>query len=194
MLDFGRRYAPMREQLKMFFTFFKIGMFTLGGGYAMIPLIQREFVEKNKWIEEKQFLELLAMAQSSPGPIAVNSAVFIGYKKSGFSGSIIATLGITLPSFLIILIIAVWLAGFRDNNYVEAFFKGIRPAVTALIAAPIYSLGKSMQLSISGWLIAATAAIVVAFLNISPIIIIIIAAITGILQVTIKKPVSETGK
>ncbi len=184
----------MPEQVKMFLVFFKIGMFTLGGGYAMIPLIQREFVEKNKWIEEKQFLELLAMAQSSPGPIAVNSAVFIGYQRFGLGGSIVATLGITLPSFLIILIIAIWLAGFRENNYVEAFFKGIRPAVTALIAAPLYSLGKSMQLNTAGWLIAATAAIIVAFLNVSPVVIIVIAAITGIMQVLKKKSATEMEK
>jgi len=184
----------MPEQLRMFLTFFKIGMFTLGGGYAMIPLIQREFVDKNKWIAEEQFLELLAMAQSSPGPIAVNAAVFIGYRKFGLTGSIIATLGITLPSFIIILIIAAWLVGFRDNIYVEAFFKGIRPAVTALIAAPLYSLGKAMQLSAAGWLIALAAALTVAFLNISPILVILIAGLTGLILLFVKKTESKAEK
>ena len=184
----------MPEQLKMFLTFFKIGMFTLGGGYAMIPLIQREFVDKNNWIAEEHFLELLAMAQSSPGPIAVNSAVFIGYRKFGLIGSLIATLGITLPSFIIILVIAAWLVGFRDNNHVEAFFKGIRPAVTALIAAPLYSLGKAMQLSGLAWLIAALTAITVAFLNISPIIIILLAGLVGVARLVKVKKASEALK
>jgi len=162
-------------------------MFTLGGGYAMIPLIQHEFVEKHHWLENKDFIELLAMAQTSPGPLAVNAAVFVGYKHKGLSGSLIACLGITLPSFIIILIIAIYLIGFRENHYVESFFKGIRPAVVALIAAPLYSLGKSMKIGWGGILLATSVAAAVAFAGISPAIMIVVTALLGLLHGIIKK-------
>lgn len=167
----------MHILMQMFLTFFKIGMFTLGGGYAMIPLIQREIVEKRQWVAEAEFYELLALAQSSPGPVAVNASVFVGYKVGGITGSIVATLGTTLPSFFIILLIAAYLTGFRSDPYVEAFFKGIRPAVVALIAAPLYSLARSMQIGPGGLVIAAMAAVLVAFFQFSPALLIAAVAV-----------------
>lgn len=162
--------------LQMFLTFFKIGMFTLGGGYAMVPLIQREIVEKRGWVKESEFFELLALAQSAPGPVAVNSSVFVGYKVAGVTGSIVATLGTTLPSFFIILLIAAWLVGFRSNPHVEAFFRGIRPAVVAMIAAPLFSLGRAMGIGWKGLVLAAAVAMLVAFAGFSPAVIIGVVA------------------
>ena len=177
--------------LELFLTFFKIGMFTLGGGYAMIPLIQREIVDKRCWVAESEFFELLAMAQSSPGPVAVNASVFVGYKVAGKTGSIIATLGTTLPSFLIILVIAAWLVDYRTNPYVESFFKGIRPAVVAMIAAPLYSLGKSMQIGVAGLALAVAVALLVAIAGVSPAILIAIIAAASLLIGLTRKPAPE---
>lgn len=172
--------SKMPKLLQMFLTFFKIGMFTLGGGYAMVPLIQREIVEKRGWVKESEFFELLALAQSSPGPVAVNSSVFVGYKVAGVTGSIVATLGTTLPSFFIILLIAAWLVGFRSNPQVEAFFKGIRPAVVAMIAAPLFSLSRAMGIGWKGLALAAAVAMLVAFAGFSPAILIGITAVCSL--------------
>lgn len=148
----------------------------------MIPLIKKEVVEKNAWVEETEFFELMALAQSSPGPIAVNAAVFIGYKQSGVTGSLIATSAIVLPSFIIILIIAAYLSGFRDNPTVIAVFKGMRPAVVALIAAPLYSLGQSMKIGIEGFMLAALAAAAIFIAGLSPVTVVVMAAIGGLLH------------
>ena len=120
------------KSLQLFTTFFKIGAFTLGGGYAMIPLVQREVVDRRGWIAEEEFLDLIALAQSAPGVIAVNTAVFVGCKIAGWRGVVMSVLGATLPSFLIILLIAMCFTRFREYPQVEAVFKGIRPAVVAL--------------------------------------------------------------
>ncbi len=131
------------DLVHLFCSFFKIGAFTLGGGYAMIPLVQREVVEKKRWIAEDEFLNMLALAQSAPGVMAANTAIFIGYKMRGWKGVVAALLGSILPSFLIILLIATVFTRFRDYPAVEAIFKGIRPAVVALIAAPLYKMARS---------------------------------------------------
>ena len=129
----------------MFFTFVKIGAFTFGGGWAMISIIEREVVEKHGWLKRDEFLDLLAVAQSLPGILAVNIAVTIGDKLRGLKGSIVAALGTILPSFLIILAIAVFLTPdiIKENETISAIFKGIRPAVVALIIAPVLSSAKS---------------------------------------------------
>ncbi len=125
---------------EMFWTFLKIGAFTLGGGYAMIPLIQGEVVEKKHWIDEEEFLNMLALAQSAPGVMAANAAIFIGYKMRGWKGVIATLLGSILPSFVAILLIATVFTRYRELPAVEAVFKGIRPAVVALIAAPLWKM------------------------------------------------------
>ncbi len=117
-----------------------------GGGYAMVPLIEDEVVNQRKWIAKDDFIDLLAIAQSAPGILAVNISIFIGYRLRGIRGSIITTLGTILPSFLIILAIALFFHNFKDNTLVEKIFKGIRPAVVALIAAPTFSMAKSAQI------------------------------------------------
>ncbi len=171
----------MKHYLDLFMVFFKIGAFTLGGGYAMVPLIQKEVVDNKGWLEKEEFIDTLALAQSSPGPIAINTAVFVGFKDSGLLGAIITTLGSVLPSFTIILIIALFFRNIRDNIYVDKAFKGIRPAIVALIAAPVISMSKSIALKSIKILIPILSALVIAFGGVSPIIVILIAAILGII-------------
>lgn len=129
--------------LQLFWTYLKIGTFTLGGGYAMLPLIQREVVDRQGWIDEEEFLNMIALAQAAPGLIAVNSAIFIGWRVGGWRGVCGAVLGAVLPSFLIILAIAMVFQDWKELPAVEAAFKGIRPAVVALIAAQQVKMAKS---------------------------------------------------
>lgn len=147
----------------------------------MLPLIQNEIVEKNNWIKEDEFLELLAMAQSAPGPIAVNVAVFVGYKIGGLPGTIITSLGTVLPSFLIILLIAMYFKDIRSNSYVEGFFKGVKPALAALIAVPAIRAAKKNKSGAVGTIVSLLSLYLVAVLNISPVWIILAAAIGAIL-------------
>ncbi|SNX53565.1 chromate transporter [Thermoanaerobacterium sp. RBIITD] len=170
----------MRLYIEMFISFFKIGAFTLGGGYAMLPLIQKEVVERKKWIDREEFIDMIAVAQSAPGPIAINTAVFVGYKIAGVTGAIFTTIGSALPSFLIILIIASFFVGVQGNPIVERIFKGIRPAVVALIAAPVLNLAKDAKVNKKTVIIPIVVAIAVGFLKFSPIYVIIIAAICGL--------------
>lgn len=165
---------------RLFSTFVRIGAFTLGGGYAMIPLIQKEIVENNKWMEEREFIDMLAMAQAAPGVIAVNTAIFIGYKIKGLKGSFVTTLGSVLPSFIIILLIAMVFTNFRDNQVVERIFKAIRPAVVALIAAPLYQMAKTAGVTWKNVLIPIGAVLLIAWANISPVWIVLAAILGGI--------------
>lgn len=128
--------------LQLFLTYLKIGTFTLGGGYAMLPLIQREIVERKHWISEEEFVNMIALAQAAPGLIAVNSAIFIGWRCGGWKGVLGAVLGAVLPSFVIILTIAMIFSEWKNYPAVEAIFKGIRPAVVALIVAPLVGMAK----------------------------------------------------
>ena len=165
--------------LKLFTTFFKIGLFSFGGGFAMIPLIQREVIEQRKWIDEKDFLDMLVLAQSTPGPIAVNTAVFVGYKTAGVAGAIMASLGTVLPSFIVILSLALFFAEVRDNRYVDAAFRAMRPAVVALIVAPLLGLVKGMRwylMAVSG-----VVAIAVWYFGFSPAYLIGISLIVGVI-------------
>ena len=146
----------MNIYLEAFGIFFKIGAFTIGGGYAMVPLIENEIVTKRNWISKDDFIDLLAIAQSAPGILAVNISIFIGYKLRGIRGSLVTALGTVLPSFVIILAIAMFFHNFKDNPIVERIFKGIRPAVVALIAAPTFSMAKSAKVNRSPiWIIIA---------------------------------------
>ena len=166
---------------QLFSSFFRIGGFTLGGGYAMIPLIQHEVVEKKKWMSEEEFLDMVAMAQSAPGVIAINTSIFVGYKLKGLKGSIACALGSSLPSFLIILTIAICFTSFADNPTVERIFKGIRPAVVALIVAPLWKMSKAAKLTWKTAIIPIVAALLIWQLNVSPILIVLIAIIGGII-------------
>ena len=162
-----------------FKTFFKIGIFTLGGGYAMIPLIEEEVVIRKQWVSKDEMLDLIAIAQSCPGVFAINIATFIGYKLRKTRGAICTTLGTAMPSFLIILAIAMFFSQFKDNKVVAAIFRGIRPAVVALIAIPTFNLGKRAHLNLYTIWIPIACALAIWALGVSPIYIIIIAAIGG---------------
>ncbi len=164
---------------QLFWSFFKIGLFTFGGGYAMIPLIRREVIDNRKWIAETDFLDLLTVAQSAPGPISLNTSVFVGYKMRGYAGAAASIAGVVLPSFAIILVVAIFFADIRDNAVVDAAFKAMRPAVVALIISPIAGLTKGMR----WWLtaVAAAVALVVWGTGVSPVYILLTGAAVGLI-------------
>ena len=164
-----------------FKTFFKIGIFTLGGGYAMIPLIEEEVVNRHKWVSKDEMLDLIAIAQSCPGVFAINISIFIGYKLRKTRGAIATALGTALPSFLIILAIALFFHQFEDNRVIAAMFKGIRPAVVALIAVPTFNLARRAQLNRYTLWIPIVSALAIWLLGVSPIWIIVIAGSLGYL-------------
>ena len=138
----------MKKLLSLFWTFFKIGAFTFGGGYAMIPLIQKETVEIKGWITDDDILEIIAIAESTPGPIAINSATFVGYRTAGVLGAACATFGVVLPSFCIILAIASVLREFQEVKAVQYAFNGIRAGVLALLFKALWGMYKK---SPKGW-------------------------------------------
>ncbi|MGI5838718.1 MAG: chromate transporter [bacterium] len=141
--------------------FFRIGAFTFGGGYAMLPLIRAEVVERKEWLAGEEYIDIIGVAQSAPGAVAINSSIFIGYKLGGLAGAVAATLGMVLPSFIIILLIATVFSRFQDAAAVKAFFRGVRPAVTALIAAAAVKMGKPVLNTGFSFALALAAAIVV---------------------------------
>ena len=163
---------------KIFLVFAKIGAFTIGGGYAMIPLIQNE-LSRRGWISEEDLPDIVALSQSAPGVMAVNISIFAGHKLRGLKGSIAATLGSILPSFLIILAIAMFFTAFRDNPWVERAFKGIRPVVVALILVPMVNMARNSCRKWWQWLLAAGTLLAVALLNFSPVYIILCVLATG---------------
>ena len=167
--------------LKLFISFFKIGAFTFGGGWAMIPLIEREVVDKQNWIKREDFVDALAIAQSLPGVLAVNISILIGNKLRGLKGCLTATLGTILPSFLIILAIAIWFVQTYDNPVVERIFNGIRPAVVALIVSPVFSTAKTARINIKTVIIPIIVALSIWLGGISPIWFVLLGAIGGIL-------------
>ena len=167
----------MNIYLDIFTCFAKIGAFTIGGGYAMIPIIQKEVVDKRGWISEEDFMDVLAISQSAPGILAVNISIFLGHKLKGTKGSIVATLGSTLPSFTIILLIAMFFAGYQDNPTVMAIFKGIRPVVVSLIAVPMINMAKKAKLNFYTGSLAVITALLVIFLKVSPLYILLVVAI-----------------
>jgi Chromate transport protein ChrA len=177
----------MNIYLQLFSIFCKIGLFTIGGGYAMVPLIENEIVSKRKWIEQDDFLDLLAISQSAPGVFAVNISIFIGYKLRGLRGSIATTLGAVLPSFVIILAIAMFFSNFKENQVVERIFKGIRPAVVALIAAPTFNMAKSARINRYTIWIPIISALLIWLLGFSPIWIIIGAGVGGYIWGSVTK-------
>lgn len=169
----------MNFYINSFGTFFKIGLFTIGGGYAMVPLIEEEIVNKKQWIAKEDFIDLLAIAQSVPGVFAVNLSIFIGYKLRKFPGALAMALGTILPSFLIILGIALFFQRFKEYEAVENIFKGIRPAVVALIAAPTFNMAKSAKINKYNVWIPIVSALLIWLLGVSPVYIIALAGVGG---------------
>lgn len=177
--------------LELFLTFFKIGLFTFGGGYAMLPLIQQEVVG-NGWISEQEVVNFIAVSESTPGPFAINMATFIGSEMGGIFGAVCSTLGVVLPSFIVILIVARFFMAFKDNRWVKAVMNGLRPAVIGLIGAAIISvvlevffpsgLGTSVFGTLSFWssLVIFALMLFLQFKKLHPILIIVISAALGV--------------
>lgn len=153
----------------------------------MVPIIEEELVRKRRWIESEEFVDMLALSQSAPGILAVNISIATGYRIRGIGGAITATLGTVLPSFIIILLIAMFFQRFQDNEVVERIFKGIRPAVVALIAAPVFKLGKSARINRHNLWIPIVAALLIWLLDFSPIWVVLIAGIGGYAYGAIKR-------
>lgn len=171
---------------RIFCVFAKIGAFTIGGGYAMIPIIRDELVKRG-WLTDEEILDIIALAQSAPGVLAVNMSIFAGYKMRGTKGSIAATLGSILPSFLTILLIAMLFAGYKDNPVVVRIFKGIRPVVVSLIIVPMINMARKGNKTWWAWLISAVTLVAVAFLGFSPIWILLVLIVLAVLFTMFKE-------
>ncbi|OFI05464.1 putative chromate transport protein [Clostridium acetireducens DSM 10703] len=169
----------MKNLFSMFWAFFKIGAFTFGGGYAMIPLIEKEVVDNKNWVNKEDFLDILVISQSFPGALAVNTSLFIGYKIGGFIGALLALLGTILPSFFIILTIALFFSQFRNNYYVDLAFKGIASAVPMLVLIAVVSLSKSIKKNYINIFIIILTVVAITVFKIHPVIVIIISGIYG---------------
>ncbi len=180
--------------LQLFWTYLKIGTFTIGGGYVMLSMIEREIVDRKGWIDREEFMNMIALAQAAPGLIAVNSAIFIGWRIGGWRGVIATVLGAVLPSFLIILAIAMLFQDYKDYPAVEAIFKGIRPAVVALIAAPLCRMAKNAKITWTTALIPIAGALLIWLAGLSPIWIIFVTVLATLLYtyLTAKRSNSKT--
>lgn len=176
----------MKKLWELFLTFFRIGAFTFGGGYAMIPLIQKEVVDNKKWVSDEDILDIVAIAESTPGPIAINAATFIGYKTAGVKGSVLATLGVVLPSFVIISLIAYLLSEFAHIRVVRYAFFGIRAGVLALVAKSLYTMYKKAPKGKAATLITLLSFVFVAFANVNTLLVIVLGALAGLVITYIK--------
>jgi len=170
--------------IQLFLEFFKVGLFTFGGGYAMIPLIQKDIVEGHRWLNMEQFADIIAIAEMTPGPIAINSATFVGYKVAKFWGALVSTIGVILPSFLVIWAIASVFISFQDNPIVQAAFRGLRPAVLGMIIVAALSVASVSNITTTGFksvLVVLGVIMGVAVFNIHPILVFILAGLIGVL-------------
>jgi len=165
--------------LQVFLAFFKVGMFTFGGGYAMIPLIEREIIRNRGWLTPTEFVDMIAIAEMTPGPIAVNTATFVGYRLGGVLGSAVSTVGVVLPSAIIVLAAAVLVSKTRTLAYVDAAFKGIRPAVVGLVAYAGLSVLTTSVADLKSAAIAAVTLGLLASRRVHPILIIALAGLLG---------------
>ena len=176
----------MARYRDLFYSFFKIGTFTIGGGYAMIPLMEDIIVDKRHWLDREEFMDILSVSQAMPGVFAVNMATNIGYKLKGVKGSVVAVVGNIIVPVAIILLLAMVFRQFRENQVVEAVFKGLRPAVVALIAAPVFKMAKTARISWQNCWIPILSALLIWLMGVSPVIVILVAAIGGFAYSRIK--------
>lgn len=177
----------------LFVTFMKIGGFTLGGGAAMIPLMEQQVVTQHQWLTHSEFMDVMAVSQATPGVFAVNMASHIGYKVGGIRSGIIASLGVVFPSLFIILLIAIIFSRFRDNRWVEAAFMGIRPAVVALLAVPVFKMGKTARVTWSNvWIPILSTALII--YGVTPALIILVAGVAGFLYGLTRKDNKQLSK
>lgn len=171
----------METLLKLLFTFFKIGLFSFGGGYAMIPFMQREIIEKHQWLSSSEFVDIIGISQMTPGPVSVNSATFVGYKVSGVVGSIFATLGITVISFILVSIASKAIDKFKESKYLKAALLGMRPVLIALIINAFISLAKDAYVDVKSIIVTLIVGGCLLSKKIHPIITIVLAGLLGII-------------
>ena len=171
----------METLLKLLFTFFKIGLFSFGGGYAMIPFMQREIIEKHQWLNSSEFVDIIGISQMTPGPVSVNSATFVGYKVSGIVGSIFATLGITVISFILVSIASKAIDKFKESKYLKAALLGMRPVLIALIINAFISLAKDAYVDVKSIIVTLIVGGCLLSKKIHPILTIVIAGLLGII-------------
>ena len=165
---------------KLLFTYAKMGLFTFGGGYAMIPLMEKELIQVHKWLSMQEFMDIIAIAEVTPGPVAVNCATYVGYKMAGVWGAAFATIGVVLPSFVIVISIASLFLKYKDTPSVKAVSKGLRAAVTAMIASAALSMARASVVDVRGIVIVGLVVLGIFKMKIHPIICIFLAAILGI--------------
>lgn len=177
----------MVKYCELFYSFFKIGTFTIGGGYAMIPLMEQEIVDRRGWLSREEFLNQLALSQSMPGVLAVNMATGLGYRLRGLRGAFSAIAGNIVMPVLFIITLAMLFRHFRDNPFVERFFMGVRPAVVALIAAPVFRLAQSAKVTWATCWIPILAALLIWLFDVSPILVILAAIVLGFVYGRMKK-------
>ncbi len=177
----------LKQLLEVFWAFFKIGAFTFGGGYAMIPIIEREAVDKKGWVSKDDILDIVAIAESTPGPIAINSATFVGYRACGVAGSACATLGVVLPSFIIISLIAAVLQQFGDMRLVQYAFFGIRAGVLALVLKALWSMYKKNEKNPFSYAVMIAAFVAVAVFKSGVLPAIIACAVAGLVASRLQK-------
>ncbi len=170
----------MELALKLFLAFVKIGTFSFGGGYAMLPFIQREIVDNNNWININEFMDIIGISQMTPGPIAINSATFVGYKVLGVLGSIMATLGVIFTSFILVSIISKMLEKFKESAVIKAALMGMRPVLIALIIKAFLDLAKESYLDLKSLIIASIIGLVLLSKKVHPILVIVLAGIIGL--------------
>lgn len=170
-----------KKLLDLFWTYLKIGAFTFGGGYAMISLVQAEIVDRKHWITQKEFMDMIAISQATPGVIAINTATFVGYYIDGFMGSLVATLGVTIPSFIVIAIISQFLDAFLALTWVSYAFLGVRAGVLILILDAVFKMGKSVDKNAFNFIVGAAAFLLATFLDIDVVWLIIIGGILGVI-------------
>lgn len=171
--------SRIKKGIEIFISFLKIGAFTIGGGYAMLSLIEDEIVNKKKWLGQEEFLDGMSIAQSTPGVLAVNISIITGYKIAGVIGTIAGVLGSVLPAFLIVVFLSKFLMAYRTHEIFISVFNGIKPAVVALIFLSVYRIGKSSKVNLKNFIIPAFVALIIKFTPISPIYIIILTIVIG---------------
>ena len=183
----------VHKNLDLFLTFLKIGAFTFGGGYAMIPLMQKEVCENRKWLKDEDISDIVAISEFTPGPVAVNTATFVGYRTSGFVGACLATLGVVLPSFLIISIISLILTEFQSIRVVQYAFLGIRAAVLALILRALWMMFRSAKKNAVSYCIMGIALILTAFLKVDAVFVMIGCGVFGAIWSLLRRKVQDNG-
>ncbi|MHB8106910.1 MAG: chromate transporter [Candidatus Cryosericum sp.] len=188
-------HASLKKQFLLFWIFFVIGSFTIGGGYAMILMMKRYLVDQYHWLKDEEFYDMVAISQVTPGPIAVNMATFVGYTQGGILGSVLATLGVSIPAITVIIIIAVFFPGFKDNVWVKRFFAGVIVGVVAQIATIVLDMGKRQKWTVASVIICVASLATLFFAHqVSPVWLILGGGLVGLAVEAFKPRGPVTGE